>query len=147
MEINYNTNIIPLVKFWWVSHVNLMNLIASHEKLSNTSGRFLRWLNSIVDTVPSACVLLRPGWLWSMGTVNENMKYKRLKLSISLNIPFGFANFYKFISELYLIACHFKGEIDISIRLHSRSWTIFFFPDGFVVLFLNVILLKYCFVY
>ena len=30
-----------------------------------------------------------------------------------------------------------KGEIDIGIRLHSRTWTSFFFPDGFVVLFLN----------
>jgi hypothetical protein len=31
-----------------------MNLIDSHKKLSNTSGRFLRLLNSIVDTDPSA---------------------------------------------------------------------------------------------
>ena len=35
----------------------------------------------------------------------------------------------------------YKGEIDIGIRLHSRTWTSFFFPDGFVVLFLNMILL------
>jgi hypothetical protein len=35
----------------------------------------------------------------------------------------------------------YKGEIDIGIMLHSRTWTYFFFPDGFVVLFLNMILL------
>jgi hypothetical protein len=38
-----------------------MNLIDSHKNLSNTSDRFLRLLNSIVDTVPSACVLLSVG--------------------------------------------------------------------------------------
>jgi hypothetical protein len=47
-----------------------MNLIDSQKKLSNTSGRFLRLLNSIVDTVPSACVLLSVGY-WG-GTANEN---------------------------------------------------------------------------
>ena len=48
----------------------LMNLIDSHKNVSNTSGRFLRLLNSIVDTVPSACVLLSVGY--GGGTANEN---------------------------------------------------------------------------
>jgi hypothetical protein len=47
-----------------------MNLIDSHKKLSNTSGRFLRLLNSIVDTVPAAGGLLSVGY--GGGTANEN---------------------------------------------------------------------------
>jgi hypothetical protein len=47
-----------------------MNLIDSHKNLSNISGRFLRLLNSIVDTVPCACVLLSVGY--GGGTANEN---------------------------------------------------------------------------
>jgi hypothetical protein len=47
-----------------------MNLIDSHKNLSNTSGRFLRLLNSIVDTVPSACILLSVDY--GGGTANEN---------------------------------------------------------------------------
>jgi hypothetical protein len=53
-----------------VSCAILMNLIDSHKHLSNTSGRFLRLLNNIVDTVPSACVLLPVGY--GGGTANEN---------------------------------------------------------------------------
>jgi hypothetical protein len=47
-----------------------MNLIDSHKNVLNTSGRFLRLLNSFVDTVPSACVLLSVGY--EGGTSNEN---------------------------------------------------------------------------
>jgi hypothetical protein len=47
-----------------------MNLIDSNKNLSNSLGRFLRLLNSIVDTVPCACVLLSVGY--GGGAANEN---------------------------------------------------------------------------
>jgi hypothetical protein len=61
---------IPLVKFWWVSCATLMNLIDSIK----TSDRFLRLLNSIVDTVHSACVLLSCSHAvgYGGGSDNEN---------------------------------------------------------------------------
>jgi hypothetical protein len=59
----------------------------------------------------------------------ENIKYKQLKLSISLNIsPLDSLSFMSY-----------KGEIDIGIRLHASTWMSFFFPDSSVVLFLNMI--------
>jgi hypothetical protein len=58
--------------------------------------------------------------------------------NISQYIPFGLAYFYKFISYIYMA---YKGEIDIGIRLHSRTWTSFFFRNVSVVLFLNMMLL------
>jgi hypothetical protein len=68
----------------------------------------------------------------------ENIKYKQLKLSIPLNIYS--LDSLTFIS-LSLISMSYKGDIDIGIRLYSRTWTSFFLPDGFVVLFLNMIIL------
>ena len=69
-----------------------------------------------------------------------------LPLNISqYYIPFGFAYFYTFISISNSMSC-IKGEVDIGIRLLSRTWTSLFFPDGLVVMFLNMILLKCCFV-
>jgi hypothetical protein len=51
----------------------------------------------------------------------ENIKYKQLKLSISLNIyP---SDSLTFIS-LSLISMSYKGEIDIGIRLHSRTFNL-----------------------
>ena len=67
----------------------LINLIDSHKNVSNTSGRFLRLLNSIVDTVPSACVLLLVGYMGvalpmrTTETLNNSQYY----------VPFGFAYF------------------------------------------------------
>jgi hypothetical protein len=66
-----------------------MNLIDSHKNLSNTSGRFLRLLNNIVDTVPSACVLLSVGY-W--GVVLPMRTTETLNNS-QYNVPFGFAYF------------------------------------------------------
>jgi hypothetical protein len=72
----------------------------------------------------------------------ENIKQKKLKLSISLNIYS--LDSPTFIS-LSLISMSHKSEIDNCIRLHSRTWTSSFFPDSSVVFFLffcNVVLFK-----
>jgi hypothetical protein len=77
-----------------------------------------------------------PVWIYTQSNITQ--------ASLNIIYPLPALDSPTFISlSLIYNSMSYKGGIDIGMRLH---WTSFFFPDGFVVLFLNMILLKCCFV-